>query len=357
MDEDLPVNDTDDNDAGDAQGTPIRVEVPDDTPAARIDKVLAPLVEPHGLSRSRLRALIEAGQLSRAGPKGPQTLRDPSSKARGGEAFEIIVPPPAPATPEPENIPLTVVYEDDALIVVNKPPGMVVHPAPGAWTGTLVNALLHHCGDTLSGIGGEKRPGIVHRIDKDTSGLLVVAKSDLAHRGLAEQFAAHDLERSYLALVWGTPTRADPRIGGMPSVSFEPGWTRIETTIGRSRSDRKKMAVNIRDGRHAVTRFSVRETLGPCSLVECRLETGRTHQIRVHMAHLGYPIVGDQTYGRQRSAPMSMEEGIRAALSGFPRQALHAATLGFIHPINGEDMRFESAMPDDIAGLANMLRD
>ena len=233
---------------------------------------------------------------------------------------------------------------------------MVVHPASGAYTGTLVNALLAHCGDSLSGIGGEKRPGIVHRIDKDTSGLLVVAKSDATHQGLAAQFAAHDLERSYAALVWGRPDRSDARMAGLPAVSFEPGWVRVETTIGRSRTDRKKMAVNVSDGRHAVTRFKRIDDLGPCSLVECRLETGRTHQIRVHLTHLGYPLVGDQTYGRQRTPPASLEQGVRDALSKFPRQALHAQTLGFTHPSTGDEMRFKSDLPDDMASLAMLLR-
>ena len=282
-------------------------------------------------------------------------VTDASGKVKGGETYSIAVPPPLPATPEAEDIPLDVVFEDAHLIVVNKPVGMVVHPAPGAYSGTLVNALLAHCGDTLSGIGGEKRPGIVHRIDKDTSGLLVVAKSDAAHQGLAAQFAAHDLERSYAALVWGRPDRSDARMAGLPAVSFEPGWVRVETTIGRSRTDRKKMAVNVNDGRHAVTRFKRLADLGPCSLVECRLETGRTHQIRVHLTHLGHPLVGDQTYGRQRTAPGSLDESIRTALSGFPRQALHAKTLGFIHPVTEEDLRFESALPEDLGGLVAQL--
>lgn len=343
-------------DAAPNEAAPLIVTVPDDTVPARLDKVLAPLVEADGLSRSRLRALVQEGQLSRIEDGKATVITDPATKARPGQIFEIDVPPPIPATPEPEDIPLEVVFEDAHLIVVNKPVGMVVHPAPGAWSGTLVNALLHHCGDTLSGIGGEKRPGIVHRIDKDTSGLLVVAKSDAAHRGLAAQFAAHDLERSYLALVWGVPRRSDARIGGLPAVSFEPGWTRIETSIGRSRTDRKKMAVNVREGRQAVTYFSLREEIGPCALLECRLETGRTHQIRVHMTHLGFPLVGDQTYGRARHPAASLSETAREALIGFPRQALHAATLGFVHPVTGEDVRFESDLPEDLQALISAVK-
>jgi len=330
------------------------VALPEDHPAARLDKALAILCEPHSISRSRLRALIEGGAVfSRP---GGAALTDPSMKVRGGASFAIDIPPPVDAVPRPEAIPLTVAYEDAHLIVVDKPAGMVVHPAPGAWTGTLVNALLAHCGDSLSGIGGEKRPGIVHRIDKDTSGLLVVAKSDAAHHGLSGQFAAHTTERLYTALVWGEPRASDSRLAGLPATSFEPGWIRIETTIGRSRTDRKKMAVGIRDGRHAITRVSLREALGAATLVECRLETGRTHQIRVHLAHVGHPLVGDQTYGRARIPPQSLPEVSRVAIRAFPRQALHAATLGFVHPVTGETMRWTSPLPDDITRLCALFR-
>jgi 23S rRNA pseudouridine1911/1915/1917 synthase len=230
---------------------------------------------------------------------------------------------------------------------------MVVHPAPGAERGTLVAALLHHCGASLSGIGGVARPGIVHRIDKDTSGLLVVAKTDAAHAGLAAQFAAHDLERSYLAVVWGVPDRADPRLAGQPAVSFEDGgWVRVEAAIARHRTDRKRMAV-VAGGRRAVTRFRVEARFGPAerphtSLLRCRLETGRTHQIRVHLTHLGHPLVGDATYGRPRASP--------PAAAAFPRQALHAATLGFVHPVTGASLRFESPAPPDLAQLMAALR-
>lgn len=330
------------------------VTLPEDHPAARLDKALAVLCEPHSISRSRLRALIEAGAVFSM-PTGA-ALTDPSMKVQGGAAFAIDIPPPVDAVPQPEAIPLNVAYEDAHLIVIDKPAGMVVHPAPGAWTGTLVNALLAHCGDSLSGIGGEKRPGIVHRIDKDTSGLLVVAKSDAAHHGLSEQFAAHTTERLYNAVVWGEPRASDSRLAGLPTTSFEPGWIRIETTIGRSRTDRKKMAVGIEDGRHAVTRVSLREKLGAATLVECRLETGRTHQIRVHLAHVGHPLVGDQAYGRARIPPQSLPEVSRVAIRAFPRQALHAATLGFEHPVTGETMRWTSPLPDDIARLCVLFR-
>jgi len=330
------------------------VSLPEDQPPVRLDKALALLCEPHSISRSRLRALIEGGAVFSLPDETP--LTDPSMKVSGEASFAIVVPPPVEATPQPEAIPLTVVHEDAHLIVIDKPAGMVVHPAPGAWSGTLVNALLAHCGDSLSGIGGEKRPGIVHRIDKDTSGLLVVAKSDAAHHGLSGQFAAHTIERLYTALVWGEPSHSDARLAGLPSTSFEPGWIRIETTIGRSRTDRKKMAVGIKDGRHAVTRLSLRERLGAATLVECRLQTGRTHQIRVHLAHVGHPLVGDQTYGRARVPPQSLPEDARRAIKAFPRQALHAATLGFIHPVTGDTMRWTSAIPDDIAQLCALFR-
>ncbi len=345
----------DDDDAPADGATRLVLFLPEDASPARLDKALAVLCEPHSISRSRLRALIEGGAVFSL--PGETPLTDPSMTVRGGARFAVRVPPPVEAVPQPEAIPLTVVHEDDHLIVVDKPAGMVVHPAPGAWTGTLVNALLAHCGDTLSGIGGERRPGIVHRIDKDTSGLLVVAKSDVAHRGLSEQFAAHTIERLYTALVWGTPSHADARLAGLPATSFEPGWIRIETTIGRSRTDRKKMAAGVRDGRHAVTRVSVRESLGAASVVECRLETGRTHQIRVHLAHVGHPLVGDQTYGRARVPPRSLTEEARAAITAFPRQALHAATLGFEHPVTAETMRWTSALPGDIADLRTWFHD
>ncbi len=326
----------------------------------RLDKALG-LVAPAGagLSRSRLRCLIEAGAVAL---EGGGTVTDPSAKVKAGAAYLVTPPPPVDPIPQPEEIPLTVIFEDADLIVVDKPVGMVVHPAPGAQSGTLVNALLHHCGDSLSGIGGEKRPGIVHRIDKETSGLLVVAKTDAAHQGLAAQFAAHDLERSYLALVWGAPDRGDPRVAGLPALTFETGVIRIETLIDRHPADRKRMAVSKTKGRRAVTRARLLEKFGPAekpvaSLVECRLETGRTHQIRVHMTHIGCPLVGDPTYGAKRTISRSaMPEAARDALAQFPRQALHAATLGFVHPVSGEELRFSAPSPQDIDALLKILR-
>ncbi|RMF34211.1 MAG: RluA family pseudouridine synthase, partial [Alphaproteobacteria bacterium] len=272
---------------------PLVVELPEGC-APRLDKALAGAVPPEaGLSRSRLRALIEGGAVRRA---GAGTVREPGGKVKPGEVYEIAVPEPAPAEPEAQDIPLAVVHEDDHIVVVDKPAGMVVHPAPGAESGTLVNALLHRCGGGLAGIGGARRPGIVHRIDKDTSGLLVVAKTDAAHAGLSAQFAAHDIERVYLAVVRGHPGPGDPRLAGLAGVMREEGGLRIETGIGRHRSDRKRMAV-LPGGRRAVTHLRLRERLEGAALIECRLETGRTHQIRVHLAHIGHPLIGDPVYG------------------------------------------------------------
>jgi 23S rRNA pseudouridine1911/1915/1917 synthase len=256
---------------------------------------------------------------------------------------------------------LSVIYEDADLIVINKPVGMVVHPAPGTPSGTLVNALLHHCGDTLSGIGGERRPGIVHRIDKDTTGLLVVAKSDRAHHGLARQFEEHTVNRHYIALVHAVPNAGDPRLRGTKGVSFEAGGIlRIATGLARHKTDRQRQAV-VWDGagRHAITRAHVVEGYGgnSAALIDCWLETGRTHQIRVHMAHAGHGLLGDQTYGGKRKLSAKLV-GERAAElgNGFARQALHAATLGFTHPISGEWLQFEAPLPDDMAELVAALR-
>lgn len=299
----------------------------------RLDKWLSARLPE--LSRTRVKALIEQGLVTSAGA----TIADASAKVKAGQDFTVAVPPDAPAEPEPQPIALTVVYEDDDLIVIDKPPGMVVHPAPGSPDQTLVNALLAHCGQSLSGIGGVRRPGIVHRIDKDTSGLLVVAKNDRAHHGLSEQFAAHSLERAYKALVWGLPT---------------PPNGDIEGAIGRSPQDRKKMAVVSHGGKHAHTHYRVIRPLagGVVSLVECRLSTGRTHQIRVHMTSIGHPLVGDQVYGRSRSAKLkTLPESARSALATFPRQALHAYLLGFIHPVSGERLKFESDVASDFSNL------
>ena len=259
---------------------------------------------------------------------------------------------------QPEDIPLDVVFEDDHLIIVNKPAGMVVHPAPGSETGTLVNALLHHFGGDLSGVGGEKRPGIVHRIDKDTSGLLVVAKSDAAHAGLAKQFADHSISRRYLAVTKGVPSKADPRLAGLRGVGFEDGGViRVATNIARHKTDRKRMAVVQDAGRHAITRAALLEDFEHSALMECWLETGRTHQIRVHFSHIGHGLVGDPIYGLRKAMPSSaFEEDDLATVKGFARQALHARTLGFIHPVTDEKVEFTSEIPQDFHDLLEVLR-
>ncbi len=290
-----------------------------------------------------------------------EVITDPRAKVAEGDTFEIIFHEAEDVEAQPENIPLDIVFEDTALVVVNKPVGMVVHPAPGSPGGTLVNALLHHCGDTLSGIGGEKRPGIVHRIDKDTSGLLVVAKSDKAHTGLAAQFEAHSVERYYNAVVYGVPDAGDPRLRGVRGASFEQANVlKITTHLARHRTDRQKQAVVFSNGRHAVTRARVVETFGTpaaATLVECWLETGRTHQIRVHMAHAGFGLIGDQIYGGRRKLPEKAigAKGAQAAAT-FPRQALHAASLGFIHPVTNEKLSFSAPIPKDMQQLITALR-
>lgn len=299
----------------------------------RLDKALA---EASGLSRERVKALMGEGRVMLAGKIAAQA----SVKVAEGTAFEIRVPAAIPAEAAPQDIPLTIVFEDEHLIVVDKPAGLVVHPAAGNLDGTLVNALLHHCRGQLSGIGGVERPGIVHRIDKETSGLLVVAKTDKAHEGLARQFADHSIERAYFAIVQGRP---------MPPAGTVSGF------IGRSDHDRKKMAVlhelNKR-GKHAVTHYRTVEAFAAASLVECRLETGRTHQVRVHMASIGHALLGDPVYGRTPTRFRPLLNELR-----FARQALHAAVLGFIHPVTGAALRFESALPADMAGLLVELRE
>jgi len=342
--------------------TAIDIEIGADEAGARLDKALAAALARTGeaLSRSRIAAAMAAGEL--AGPDG-ETVRDTRRKVKAGEIYRIALPPPAPAVPLPEAIPLRIAHEDAHLIVIDKPAGMVVHPAPGAETGTVVNALLHHCGDGLAGIGGERRPGIVHRIDKDTSGLLVAAKTEIGLTGLAAQFAAHAIERRYLALLWAAPDRADPRLAGLPSVSFEAdGWIRIETEIARHPHDRKRMAVTRAGGRRAVTRLRAAERFGRreapfASLVTCRLETGRTHQIRVHAAHIGHGLIGDPVYGRRRGvSPDDTGPELVAALDNFRRQALHAERLGFRHPVTGAWLDFSSEPPDDMSSLIDLLR-
>ncbi|WP_412555100.1 RluA family pseudouridine synthase [Shimia sp. MIT1388] len=324
-----------------------------DNPPKRLDKALSRDVPVEAsLSRTRLAKLIAEGSVTLDGA----VVTDPKLKVAGGETVVITVPVAEESHIGPEDIPLEVIWEDDDLIVINKPAGMVVHPAPGTPNGTLVNALLHHCGDTLSGVGGMKRPGIVHRIDKETSGLLVVAKTDAAHQGLAAQFEAHTVERYYRAVCYGVPDANDPRLRGVRGVNFEPGnIMKVTTHLARHKTDRQRQAVLFEGGRHAVTRVRIVEPFGNpavACLVECWLETGRTHQIRVHMAHAGHGLIGDPVYGGRRKLG-EKAIGIKgaAAAKAFARQALHAAVLGFEHPVTGEDLRFEAPVPADMAQL------
>ncbi len=327
------------------QGQDIRQVIVSEVDAGtRLDRILAARVPP--LSRSRLKTLILAGEVAIGG----NTIRDPGHRVNGGDVITLVIPAPEPATPVGEMIPLLIVYEDDSIIVIDKPSGLVVHPATGNWSGTLVNALIAHCGESLSGIGGVRRPGIVHRLDKDTTGLLVVAKTDRAHAALARQFADHGrtgpLRRGYLAFVWGAPER--------------PKGT-IDKPIGRHQHARDKMAVRA-DGREAVTHWEVLERYpGPdrkpiAGLLACRLETGRTHQIRVHLAHIGHPLMGDPVYGAgfktraSRLAPEAAE-----ALAALGRQALHAYLLAIAHPVTGQPLEFRSELPADLARLRHSL--
>lgn len=327
-------------------------------PPERLDKALARDVpEQAALSRSRLARMIAEGAVTLDG----RAVTDPKAKVAEGQDYALTLEPAAEVDTLPEDIPLTVLWEDDDLIVIDKPAGLVVHPAPGSWTGTLVNALLHHFGGNLSGVGGERRPGIVHRIDKETSGLLVVAKSDRAHHGLAAQFEAHSVTRRYLAVTHGVPDAADPRLRGVAGLGFEPGGIIvIRTHLARHRTDRQRQAVCAEGvGRHAVTRARVLEPFGrppAAALVECWLETGRTHQIRVHLAHAGHGLIGDPVYGgRRKLATRAVGEAGVAAVTGFARQALHAATLGFDHPVTGERLDFVSELPEDMTALIAAL--
>jgi len=296
----------------------------------RLDRALAASIPT--LSRERLKSLIRTGAVETTGV----ALRDPATKVRGNEDLIVAVPEPTPAHNLAQDIPLRVVFEDEHLLVVDKPAGLVVHPAAGNPDGTLVNALLHHCGGSLSGIGGVARPGIVHRIDKDTSGLLVVAKTDVAHEGLARQFSAHSIERRYLAIVTGVPKASEGK---------------VDAPLARSSTNRKKIAiVEANRGKRAVTYWRRLTVLKEAALVECRLETGRTHQVRVHMASLGHPLVGDPVYGRSGKTHGSLLKEL-----GFHRQALHAAELGFIHPVTKSRLSFASAMPPDMQELFNAL--
>lgn len=328
----------------DAGGEHFAFTVAEDAAGARLDRYLAErpeLVAAH-LSRSRIKALIEEGRVALRGG----AARDPAKKLTVGDTVTLDVPPPEPAEPQAEDIALEVVYEDDHLIVIDKPAGLVVHPASGHETGTLVNALIAHCGESLSGVGGVKKPGIVHRIDKDTTGLLVVAKTDAAHHGLSALFADHgrtlSLTREYLAFVWGVPDRAHGT---------------IETYLGRHNIQREKMAVVPESrGREAITHWEKVADFGVASLIRCQLETGRTHQIRVHLAHIGHPLIGDSTYGSGfKTKVAKLPEKAREAVEKLGRQALHAATLGFEHPITGEEMMFESELPEDLAALMSAL--
>ncbi len=329
-----------------------------ENPPKRLDKAVSRDVpEEATLSRTRLARLIDEGALSVDG----QVVRDPKARVEAGAVISVTVEEASDSHIGPEDIPLDVVFEDDDLIVVNKPAGMVVHPAPGTPSGTLVNALMHHCGDNLSGVGGVKRPGIVHRIDKETSGLLVVAKSDVAHQGLAAQFERHTVERYYRAVCYGVPDANDPRLRGVKGASFETGnILKLTTQLARHKTDRQRQAVLFQGGRHAVTRARIVEPFGNpavAALIECWLETGRTHQIRVHMAHAGHGLIGDPTYGGKRKLPVkALSEKALVVVQAFPRQALHAAVLGFTHPVSGETVRFEAPLPQDMQDLLEALR-
>ena len=312
-------------------GETIEVELMDGD--GRLDRALADALP--RLSRARIQALIAEGAVTREGV----VMSDASARAAPG-LYRLAIPPPAPAEPAGEDLALVVLFEDAHLIVIDKPAGMSAHPAPGSPAGTLVNALIHHCGDSLSGVGGVARPGIVHRLDKNTSGVMVAAKTDLAHRGLSALFAAHDIDRVYIALTRGAP---------------RPAKGTVTTRIGRSPRDRKKLAVLAAGGREAITHYQTVRSFGVGPLaatVSCTLETGRTHQIRVHLAHRGAPCLADPAYGGGSPAP-----AVRAAIlaAGLKRQALHAAVLAFRHPITGEALRFETALPDDMAALEREL--
>ena len=316
----------------------------------RLDKTLAAASD--DLSRARLQELVKAGHCVVTRRQADTTIKDPSWRVKQDDIVALTLPPPVDTTVKAQNIALNVLYEDADLLVVNKPADMVVHPAPGSPDGTLVNALLAHCGDSLSGIGGEKRPGIVHRLDKDTSGIMVVAKNDAAHQGLSEQFAAHGrdgrMQRLYQALVWGEPL---------------PAAGTVDAALARSANNRKKIAVSKsplrqNSARHAVTHYRRLESYGAnqVSLIECRLETGRTHQIRVHMAHIGHPVLGDKLYGTgMKSRAVHLSEAQKTALEALDRQALHAAALGFEHPRTGETHFYEAPLPDDLATLLEAM--
>ena len=307
----------------------------------RIDRFLtnAFLDDQYPLSRSRIKTLILNHQLSEDG----NTLSDPSAPVKSGATYILTLPPPVDANPKGEDLPLDILFEDDHIIAINKPVGLVVHPAPGSLSGTLVNALIGHCGESLTGIGGVLRPGIVHRLDKDTSGVMIAAKTEVAHANLTSMFAAHDLDRRYQALVWGAGIDRDGT---------------VDAPLGRSNFNRKKQAVTSK-GRHAITHWHALRSYPPfATLLECRLETGRTHQIRVHMAHIGRSIIGDPLYGRPLRAGQMPDVTARSCLTqlrSFRRQALHATHLGFAHPVTGEALVFTSQLPDDMKTLMQIM--
>jgi len=337
MTDDAPEPGRDAPDHSQGPGVHHRHAVPEGG-ASRADRFLADVIGT--MSRSRVKALMEAGCVLLDGTP----LREPAQTLRAGSIVDLIEPPSAPARPAGEEIPLPILYEDRDLIVLDKPAGLVAHPAPGNETGTLVNALIAHSGDSLEGIGGERRPGIVHRLDKDTSGLMVVAKTPLAHQALSDAFAARDIDRAYLALAWGaiTPTSGE-----------------FDGPIGRDPRDRKRMTVVKSGGKTALTRYRVlRISHAAISLIECRLATGRTHQIRVHLSQAGHPLLGDPVYLRRiPAAARALPEPARAAALDFPRQALHAARLGFVHPRTGKPLLFETAPPADFRTLEAAISD
>lgn len=311
-------------------------EVTEEEKNMRLDKFLS--VKMGDFSRSRLQKLIADGFVE----CDDVVITDNSHKVKTGDSFQITIPPAQDAEPQPQNIPLNIVYEDEDIIVVNKPSGMTVHPAAGAYDGTLVNALLFHCKDNLSGIGGVKRPGIVHRIDKETSGLLVVAKNDNAHHFLSEQFAEHSIERTYIAIVYGTPS---------------PLSGKIEGFISRSKFDRKKMAISESGGKYAVTNYKTIQIFGKgAAIVQCNLETGRTHQIRVHLSSLGNALIGDKVYVKNKKSEVPLPTDLKNYVNNFPRQALHAKSLGFIHPRSKQFMQFDSQIPADMTELIAKLQ-
>ncbi len=338
-----PGSDNSDKEQASGGDTLLRATVAPAQAGKRLDRFLAESLPEY--SRSRLQQLIAAGDVALEGV----AAGDANARVREGDSYTIRLPPPLPPQPAPQDIPLVIVHEDDDLIVIDKPAGLVMHPAAGNPDGTLVNALIAHCGVSLKGVGGEARPGIVHRLDKDTSGLVVAAKNERAMHSLAKQFAHHTVERAYNAVTWGAPRLAQGKIEG---------------DIGRNPFDRKRMAVLRGGGKPARTNYAVLERYGDperpfAGLVECRLETGRTHQIRVHLAHIGHPLIGDPSYGRARKPPRAkteVEAAAFAAVADFPRQALHAFLLGFKHPTSQKRTRFESAWPPDFTALVAKLR-